>query len=1411
MRYLLCIHRMTNLRQAWFLVLLSLGGALLHAAVPSGANIPSAFTPTEQAQGYRNGRVLVKLREGVAPDADPARLEIETRAGVSGRRAFSHLQRQQILEFDQARSVEAVMQSLRASGLYEFVEPDRILHALVTPTDPSFGQQWSLNNTGQNGGTAGDDIRAVTAWDTLHDASGVIVGVVDSGMRLTHTDLAANLWNNTDGTHGFNAVTNTRIPTDDATPGHGTHVSGIIGAIGNNGVGISGVAWKVQLMPLKFLDSSGSGSQSDELTCFNFAIANGAKVLNGSFGSIGYSAAEFAAIQQLQAAGIILVVAAGNDGLSVETDSAYPAGYLLDNIVTVAATTHSDALASYSNFSSGLTDLGAPGGDATTTGGILSTLNGSDTDYGVLSGTSMAAPHVTGAIALLKAKFPTDTYRQTINRLLRATTKLSSLNGKVQTGGRLNLANALTSTDSRPFNDDFASRAQLSGSNVRVRSSNVGATSESGEPAIAGVTASHSLWWTWTAPVSGLYAFDTVGSAYDTVLSVFTGSSLGGLTVAASNDDSPGTTASRVTFNVTAGTTYQIAVDGKGATSIGLTVLKVGAVPANDNFANAQSVSGINFAVSASNLNASSETGEPVHAGVGAGHSVWFKWVAPAAGRYQLAAFSTQGDMVAAVYTGTSVSALTPVASNDNSVFFNSDALLAFTATAGQTYFFAVDNRDTDGVDFVLSINDSLWQFPTGDEVTSSPAVASDGTVYVGSLDGFVYAVNPSGTEKWEHALTDSIDLASPAVGADGTVYIGCNDQNLYALNGATGTQKWAFLATTAISATPAIASDATVYLRDDTTLYALTGATGVKKWSFPLSGATYASPAIATDGTVYVGASGGAFYAINPDGTQKWRFTANDDIYTSPAVAGDGTIYFGTLSGNLYALNPGGTQKWVTTLSGSPGFSSSPAVGSDGTIYFGAYDHKLHAVGSNGVEKWTFTAGNDIRASSPVIGADGTIYFGDYDNQAYAVSSAGALVRTYSTADIIRSSPIIAGGHLYFGSSDAKLYAFTINQNAAASAWPMFHQNISHTGLAVSAAGIVTLTTQPQSQNVTPGGTLTLTVAATGQAPLTYQWFFNGAAIAGATSASYSLANVTTANAGSYTVVVTSPSGNVTSSPAVVSVGLASASRLVNLAARATAGSGDQALFVGFVVSGASKSVLVRGVGPGLTTTFGLTGVLADPQLAVFSGSTAIQSNDDWGGGTTLSNAFAQVGAFSLPAASKDSALLTTLAAGPYTAQITGTGGGVALAEIYDADTAPSPAGRLSNLSARAQVGTDANVLIAGFVISGSAPKQVLIRAIGTGLTATFGLTGVLANPKLDVFNGGASQSIYSNTGWGNGTTPAATLSAAFAQVGAFSLLTGSTDCALLVTLPPGPYTAQVSGVNNTTGIALVEVYEMP
>lgn len=360
-------------------------------------------------------------------------------------------------------------------------------------------------------------------------------------------------------------------------------------------------------------------------------------------------------------------------------------------------------------------------------------------------------------------------------------------------------------------------------------------------------------------------------------------------------------------------------------------------------------------------------------------------------------------------------------------------------------------------------------------------------------------------------------------------------------------------------------------------------------------------------------------------------------------------------------------------------------------------------------------------------------------------------------------------------------------------------------------------IASQPRSVVVGAGSTLALGVGATGTGPLGYQWRKNGVVVAGATAASLVVNALTTADAADYTVVVSNTLGSVTSAAASVALAPTGAgpSRLINLSVRSAAGTDSQTLIVGFALGGVGtaggKPILIRGIGPALGA-FGVPGTLADPQLTLFSGATALASNDDWGGNAQVASVGAQVGAFALASpASKDAALYRPAqASGSFSVQLTGAGAdvGIALAEIYDATpaagfTVGTP--RLVNVSARTQAGAGDDVLIVGFVISGARAQTVLVRGIGPALTG-FGVAGALVDPKLELFNG--STKIGENDDWGG----SAVASGVFARVGAFALVgTASKDAALLITLAPGAYTAQLSGVGETTGVALVEVYEVP
>lgn len=348
---------------------------------------------------------------------------------------------------------ERALAELADSVSLAYAEPDFVVFKQNIPNDPSYtnGTLWGLRNTGQSGGTVGVDIDAESGWAVRTDASPVIVGVIDTGVRYTHNDLAANMWTNpgeipgngqdddnngiVDDVFGFDARGNDGDPND--TDGHGTHCAGTVAAVGNNGLGVTGVAWTAQIMALRFLDTDG-GFTSDAIEAITYARQMGADVLSNSWGGGGFSQSLYNAINAARFDGIVFVAAAGNDGRNNDSLPTYPASYDLSNIVSVAATDRNDNLAGFSNFGLTTVDLGAPGVS------IYSTYFRNDNDYATLSGTSMATPHVAGIAALVAAENPGETAVQRIDRVVvNGVEAVASLAGKTVTGGRANLALAL--------------------------------------------------------------------------------------------------------------------------------------------------------------------------------------------------------------------------------------------------------------------------------------------------------------------------------------------------------------------------------------------------------------------------------------------------------------------------------------------------------------------------------------------------------------------------------------------------------------------------------------------------------------------------------------------------------------------------------------------------------------------------------------------------------------------------------------------------------------------------------------------------------------------------------------------------------------------------------------------------------
>ena len=444
------------------------GPSLSAAVIADDIENAATFAVPADEKEYVPGEVLVIL----ADDANKDVGDIEASVGGKIKKQISfpdpaqtrrthwqtHTHNKQVLrvKLPEGKNVKQAIAELRNKKDPRIlkVEPNYRVRLLGVPNDPLFAQLWAMRNTGQTGGRANADIDAVLAWDITTGSDNVIVAVIDTGIDYTHQDLADNMWTNAreipgngidddrngfvDDIHGYDFVNDDGDPMDEHS--HGTHCSGTIAGRGNNRIGVTGINWQCKVMACRFLDENGSGTTDNAIDAINYAVANGADILSNSWGGGEYSEALAEAISNANDHGVLFVAAAGNDSRNTDLVPNYPSCYNFANVIAVAATDHTDALASFSNYGQHSVHLAAPGVS------ILSSVL--DNAYAKYSGTSMATPHVAGVAALLLAQYPSMSLSELKFRLMWTGDEIDALSSKTITGRRLNAYNALTAQPS---------------------------------------------------------------------------------------------------------------------------------------------------------------------------------------------------------------------------------------------------------------------------------------------------------------------------------------------------------------------------------------------------------------------------------------------------------------------------------------------------------------------------------------------------------------------------------------------------------------------------------------------------------------------------------------------------------------------------------------------------------------------------------------------------------------------------------------------------------------------------------------------------------------------------------------------------------------------------------------------------
>ena len=947
---------------------------------------------------YVENEVIVQFKPRI-PTAD--RVAARGLAGATRARVLRASAEGRLEVLTVASPVPEAIALLKSDESVAFAEPNWIERHQTTSNDPAYIQGYLWGMYGDASAPANQfGSQASEAWANGHvGSSSVYVAVIDEGIDFNHPDLAANIWTNPfdpvdgidndfngriDDVHGWDFFHNDNsiydgAPGDPETDSHGTHVSGTIGAVGGNGLGVVGVNWNVTLIGAKFLGplggtAAGAVAAVDYITDLKTRHGLNIVATNNSWGGGGYSQALHDAIIRGAKAGILFVAAAGNDDLDNDTSPNYPANFdtrvatstesaaTYDAVISVAALTSVGGRSSFSNYGAATVDLAAPGSN------IWSTLPRHD--YGSFDGTSMATPHVTGAVALYASVFPGTTASALRNAILDLAIPTPAMAGRSVTGARLNVGGF-----GLPAPGSFGKASPGNGSTGQLTSLSL-------------------TWETSLEATSYEYCLDSTNNgACDTAWS-----SSGSATEAAFVGLSPATTYYwQVRARNDAGTTT-----ADGGAWWNFATLEA---PPNA-FAKAYPLNGVTGLATTAALAWQASGGATSYqfcydtTDNGACDSTW------------TSAERARGALVTGLSLGATYYWQVRAQNAFGATEANGGAWWAFTVatTADKPWgSFQHDPQHTGRTAAVGPHTPALrWDFPTDGE-PGSPAIDGDGTIYLPvcrwDLDdytGYLYALNVDGTQKWRVTLPSCPLSTVPAIASDGTVYIhgrglGRPEEKLSAISPA-GSILWTFSEGAPGpqggrgSSPPTVGADGTIYFGAvDTLLYALNPDGSVRWTRSPTGSRISSSPAVGFDGTVFLH-DGFGLYAYAPDGTERWHTTSEVSYASgSPTLGAGGTAYFAHNSTNaLYAVSSDGALNWSYTMGRYPRWfsASTPAVANDGTVYV-VGDDGLYAMNPDGTLKWKGVyAGSSV--ASPIVGGDGTVYW-QSNNTSFAYNSDGS------------------------------------------------------------------------------------------------------------------------------------------------------------------------------------------------------------------------------------------------------------------------------------------------------------------------------------------------------------------------------------------------------------------------------------